>query len=324
MAATKCNISFDIDYTSSKPIIKAVASYKIKNSSSTVSYTDYTIPLPTVPYTGNSLSVSLPDIQAQGDYDLVVALTDSDNFVATQSGSFKIGNCSGNIPPKVSIKWSDNSGTEARMCEMSPCADYTISVESSDADNDIVKREVLISFDNGNTWTIYNSDLSTNTDFSTGALSSGGTRLFKVVVTDSAGNTAESNMLSYTKKEKISDRYRIAVPAEYSETGWNPSGGTATYQGFLEFKFNDVLNVTNGFIRLMENGDNNEFGLQRINGLPIIINKIISVQEMFRQNLFSSCTAQYHCIPVVNIAEYKFEFSSDEINWQQFIINFYM
>lgn len=200
MATETCNISFKVDYTSSKPIKSVIAYYKNKNGSPSDPYSEYNInPIPS-----SSDTVKLPFIQDEGDYELIVELMDEDGVIAKETSSFKIGNCSGD-KPKVSIKWRDNSGTEDRICTTSNCEEYVISANYSDADNNINTVEVFISQDNGITWSSIISNLSGSTTFGTGALSTIGKRLFKVVVTDLSGNVTESNWLSYTKeKEQLS------------------------------------------------------------------------------------------------------------------------
>lgn len=195
MAAAKCNISFDVNYTSSIPITSATASYKISGSSDPD--TNFSIPL-VVPYSGSSFSVNLPDIQTPGNYDLTVTLTTADGVVTkNEANAFKIGNCSGNKPPTVNIMWQDNFGKEDRVCNTSTCNDYTIMVVSSDSDNDIVSKEVFMSQDEGATWQRIISNLQ-GTTFGTAISTAIGTSWwYKVVVTDSKGNSVPSNILKY-------------------------------------------------------------------------------------------------------------------------------
>ncbi|MCY1662536.1 hypothetical protein [Chryseobacterium sp. SL1] len=89
MAAETCNISFKIDYTSSKPIKSAIAYYKNKNGSPSDPYSEYNInPIPS-----SSDTVKLPFIQDEGDYELIVELMDEDGVIAKEKSLFKIGNC---------------------------------------------------------------------------------------------------------------------------------------------------------------------------------------------------------------------------------------
>lgn len=85
--AAKCNISFRINYTSSIPISGATASYKIKGSAN--QYTKHIIN--PVPISGGL--VTLPGIQASGEYDFIVELT-ANGVTTNQTGSFKVENCS--------------------------------------------------------------------------------------------------------------------------------------------------------------------------------------------------------------------------------------
>lgn len=85
--ATACKISFKLNYTSSVPIQKATAFYKLKDVSL---YTKYDIPQP-IPVSGVTL-VELPVIQASGQYDLMVELG-VDGVTARQTNSFQIGKC---------------------------------------------------------------------------------------------------------------------------------------------------------------------------------------------------------------------------------------
>ncbi|WP_294304910.1 hypothetical protein [uncultured Chryseobacterium sp.] len=326
MAAAQCYISFEVHFTTSNPIQKAMASYKNKSLSSTVPYTDTDIPLPSVPYNGTSLSVSLPDIQDQGDYDLVITLTDSNGFIAKKSGTFKIGNCSGNTPPKVSIRWRDNSGTEERFCTSS-CPDYTISVESSDANNDIVKREVFISQDNGGNWTSYIPDLSTSTIFNTGTLSTAGKRLFKVTVTDSAGNAATSNMLSYTKQQEITKFYKKNINGiDCVSNGNGPTNYDVWCTARENFSLSDsnLTGISTGFIRLIVDGGTSEIGLSKATGAPLMINQVLPITSVLTVSYAAAGQnppeAYPHGYPAnVSPSVYRFEFSADgTTNWSVF------
>lgn len=90
MAAAKCSISFKIDYTSSKPIKSAIVTYKHTITNEEKDYHINPAPLSGAPI------ILYPEIQTPGDYDLKVELTASDgSVVATETSSFKIGNCNG-------------------------------------------------------------------------------------------------------------------------------------------------------------------------------------------------------------------------------------
>jgi len=86
MAIATCNISFNINYTSSAPLTAATALYRKKGS--TDPYTVY--PISPVPASGSL--VTLPEIQASGEYELIVELTAS-GIVTRKADSFKIGDC---------------------------------------------------------------------------------------------------------------------------------------------------------------------------------------------------------------------------------------
>jgi len=194
MAVAKCNISFDVNFTSSLPITKAIASYKMNTAGS---YTDVQIPLPAVPYTGSSFSVTLPEIQNQGEYTLVVILTAQDGTVAKKESSFKIGNCPGRNPPAVSLKWHDGVSSTERACTESVCT-YTIDVTASDPDNDIASIKILKSSD-GSTWNTLIANLTSGSF--TDSISTAGKNLYKAVAVDAKNNSGTSNILSYTKEK---------------------------------------------------------------------------------------------------------------------------
>ncbi|MCX8533043.1 hypothetical protein [Chryseobacterium luquanense] len=94
MAAAKCNITFNIDYISSKPIQSATATYKHKISGATNVFSIVPVPL-------SGQSVHLPEISTPGDYELVITLTSEDGIDTTKTSSFKIGNCKGSGDGKV-------------------------------------------------------------------------------------------------------------------------------------------------------------------------------------------------------------------------------
>lgn len=87
MATAACRVSFKIKYSSSVPVTKATAFYKIKNSPT---FTEYLIPSP-IPVSDVTL-VELPEIQAPGEYDLMVELA-VNGVTASQTSSFQIGKC---------------------------------------------------------------------------------------------------------------------------------------------------------------------------------------------------------------------------------------
>ncbi|NIF06629.1 hypothetical protein F3J23_14360 [Chryseobacterium sp. Tr-659] len=94
MAASNCNISFELDYASSTPITEAIASYKI--SGSTDPYEVYVID--PVPASGST--VVLPSIETPGKYDLMVTLH-SKGATTNKKSFFHIGEC-----PTRTIFWN--------------------------------------------------------------------------------------------------------------------------------------------------------------------------------------------------------------------------
>lgn len=86
MAIATYNISFNINYTSSAPVTAATALYRKKGSADP--YTAYVInPIP-----ASGSLVTLPEILASGEYELIVELTAS-GVVTRKADSFKIGDC---------------------------------------------------------------------------------------------------------------------------------------------------------------------------------------------------------------------------------------
>ncbi|WP_426474637.1 hypothetical protein [Chryseobacterium balustinum] len=95
MATEKCNVSFQIRYTSSIPATDATAVLKYRIKDSLGSYTQQTIT--SVPASGGSISVS--NIQASDDYEYILDLT-ANGIKATKTGFFQVGKCS---PPYCEI-----------------------------------------------------------------------------------------------------------------------------------------------------------------------------------------------------------------------------
>lgn len=183
-------------------------------------------------------------------------------------------------PPTVNIKWQDNSGTEDRVCNASTCNSFTIVIDAADPDNDIAAKEVLVSYDNGVTWLSLISNISGNT-FGTGALSTLGTRLFKVIVTDLNNNSAVSNLLSYTKQQTIRSLYRKIITGVTCSNshGDSPTNYDVYCTGSEDFAFSDnfLINTTVGFIRLTVDANSNEIGISKSGGGALIINESIPV-----------------------------------------------
>lgn len=95
MATEKCNVSFQIRYTSSIPAIGASAVLKYRIKGSLGSYTQQTIT--SVPDNGGSISV--PNVQASDDYEYILDLM-ANGIKATKTGFFQVGKCS---PPPCEI-----------------------------------------------------------------------------------------------------------------------------------------------------------------------------------------------------------------------------
>ncbi|MFL9833755.1 hypothetical protein [Chryseobacterium terrae] len=89
MATTKCNVSFQIRYTSSIPSTGATAllKYRIKNSGS--SYAQYAIT--SVPNNGGTINI--PGFQASGEYEYILDVT-ANGVTDQQTGFFQVGECS--------------------------------------------------------------------------------------------------------------------------------------------------------------------------------------------------------------------------------------
>lgn len=85
--AAACNISFKIKYTSTLPITRATAFYKL--NSSTV-FTEYDVSSP-LPVSDGTL-IRLPQIDEPGEYDLMVELA-VNGVTARNTASFRIGKC---------------------------------------------------------------------------------------------------------------------------------------------------------------------------------------------------------------------------------------
>lgn len=87
MATEKCNVSFQIRYTSSIPATgaSAVLRYRIKNSIG--SYSQYNIASVT-----NGAAIEIPNIQASDDYEYILDLT-ANGISAQKTGVFQLGRC---------------------------------------------------------------------------------------------------------------------------------------------------------------------------------------------------------------------------------------
>lgn len=94
-ATTKCNISFQIYYTSSIPTTGATASFRYKIKDSAGSYTQYDIT--SVPASGGAISI--PNIQVTGEYEYILELS-ANGVSDTHTGTFNVEKCT---PPACEI-----------------------------------------------------------------------------------------------------------------------------------------------------------------------------------------------------------------------------
>ncbi|RZJ47297.1 MAG: hypothetical protein EOO19_09530 [Chryseobacterium sp.] len=313
MAAAKCNISFDINYTSSIPITSATASYKISGSSDPD--TNFSIPL-AVPYSGSSFSVILPDIQTIGNYDLTVTLTTADGVVTkNEANAFKIGNCSGNKPPTVLLRWDDNLGTEDRVCNTSVC-NFTIEDYATDPDNDIVSNQIFKRIDNG-AWSLFIANVTQSTF--TDSINTIGTQSYKAVVIDANNNTVTSNILSYTKPQGIGKFYRKAINGISCEgRGDGPTNYDVWCTGTEDFSLSDsnLTNISAGFIRLVTDAGTSEIGLSKSGGGALLINEVLPINSIITVSYAATGQNPPSAYPTgypanVSSAVYRFEYSGN-------------
>lgn len=126
-------------------------------------------------------------------------------------------------PPVVEIKWKNNNATEDRSCSSSNCVNL-ISILKSDPDNDITSQQVLVSTDNGVTWSVLSNlmidELSTNSN-------SANNFWYKATVEDSKSNTGTSNILKINKQTIILPLQNFHYKAVHPNT--HPSDDTVTY-----------------------------------------------------------------------------------------------
>jgi hypothetical protein len=94
-ATTKCNISFQIYYTSSIPATGSTASFRYKIKGSLGSYTQHDIT--SVPVSGGTISI--PNVQASGEYEYILDLS-ANGVSDTHTGTFIVEKC---IPPACEI-----------------------------------------------------------------------------------------------------------------------------------------------------------------------------------------------------------------------------
>lgn len=94
IATEKCNVSFQIRYTSSIPATGASAVLKYRIKGSTGLYAQYNIP--SVP---NGGTIDIPNVQASDDYEYILDLT-ANGVTVTKTDFFQVGRCS---PPYCEI-----------------------------------------------------------------------------------------------------------------------------------------------------------------------------------------------------------------------------
>lgn len=97
-------------------------------------------------------------------------------------------------PPTVSLKWLNSNSFEDRVCNSTSCP-IDIKIERTGLEQ-ITNTEILLSVDNGVTWTSFIGN-TTNSYFSD-TISQPQTRKYKAVCSY-VGGTAESNVLTYSK-----------------------------------------------------------------------------------------------------------------------------
>lgn len=87
MATEKCNVSFQIRYTSSIPATGASAVLRYRIKGSTGSYAQYNIASVT-----NGGTIEVPNIQSSNEYEYILDLA-ANGVSAQQTGSFQLGRC---------------------------------------------------------------------------------------------------------------------------------------------------------------------------------------------------------------------------------------
>ena len=122
----------------------------------------------------------------------------------------------------------------------------------------------------------------------------------------------------------LKNSYNLYVPFQCIENGWEngTTCGSVTCDGDVEFKFSEIIGIQNGFIRFLNNGDNEQYGTYRTNWNPIILNNNIDINELFRTTVFAQCGGTYQCYPAIYSTIYNLEYSTDGLsNWQSFNLN---
>ena len=180
------------------------------------------------PTTNNFTITNLDD---KSDYELEIS-------TICQSGdvSLPVYYTDSTTKPSVTVRWMDNQGIEDRICTQNAC-NFIIEIVKTDPDNVITETKVLKSTDNGQTWSTFIANQIGNS--LSDSVSSIGTTKYKIVVSDSYGNTYESNVLSYKRADMVEVE---AAPNVYI-TIYKPDSGSH-YVGQL--KFDGLIATANG------------------------------------------------------------------------------
>ncbi|VXB03170.1 hypothetical protein [Chryseobacterium sp. 8AT] len=174
---------------------------------------------------------TIPNLSDKDDYEVEISTVCKSGDI-----SLPVYYSSALIDPTVVIRWMDNQGSEERTCTQNVC-NFIIEIVKTDQDNVITETKVLKSSDNGQTWSTFIANQLGNS--LSDSVSSIGTSKYKVVVSDSFGNTYESNILSYKRADVVEVE---AAPNVYI-TIYKPDSGSH-YVGQL--KFDGLIAVANG------------------------------------------------------------------------------
>lgn len=227
-------------------------------------------------------------------------------------------------PPVIVIKWNDNNGNEVRTCTQSVC-NFTIKVDATDLDNDIVNIQILKSINNGVTWNSFISHLLADTF--TDSINTSGTQLYKAIVIDANNNQAESNVLSYAKQQELKPIYRKYITGiTCVGNGDGPTNYDVWCTGMIDFALSDnnLLAVNYGFIRMTVDGGSFEIGLSKSGGGVLVLNEVLQITSLLTasygavgQNPPSAYPNGYPANATA--AVYTFEYSLDGVNaWTSF------
>ncbi|WP_428067402.1 hypothetical protein [Chryseobacterium gambrini] len=226
-----------------------------------------------------------------------------------------------NNPPVALIRWDDTLTVEDRVCTSSVC-NFVIENYATDPDNDIVLNQVFKST-NGSTWNIFvaNATQSTFSD----SISVIGSQYYKVVLTDSQNNVAESNVLKYTKQQSVNPSYiKLINGINCTANGDGPTNYTVWCTALDDFSLSDVMGITSGYIRLKVDGGNYTFGLSKFGGGYLIVDQVLPITQILTasygaagQNPPSAWPWGYQSNePAVY---FQFEYSLDGVNgWTSF------